>query len=65
MNCYDGIFRWIGLCAKGPLVLGLPVYREISNISRTKSQTSNVSRLGLQLILRNILKPGVKWSMKM
>ena len=47
MNCYDGIFRWIGLCAKGPLVLGFPVYREIFNIRRTITQTSNVSRLAV------------------
>ena len=40
-------------------------YRKISNISRTKSPNSNVSRLGLQLSLRNILKPDVKWRMKM
>ena len=37
------------------------VYRKISNIRRTKSQTLNASRLGLQLSLRNILKPSVKW----
>ena len=40
-------------------------YRKVSNISRTKSQNSNSSRLGLQLPLRNILKPSVKWGMKM
>ena len=40
-------------------------YRKISNISRTKSQNLNVSRLSLQLSLCNILKPGVKWRMKM
>ena len=37
-----------------------PIYREISNIRRTKSQTCNVPRLGMQLSLRNILKPNVK-----
>ena len=41
------------------------VYREHSNIWRTKSQNFNVSRFGLQLSLRNILKPGVKWRMKL
>ena len=41
------------------------VYRKVSNIRRTKYQNSNVSRLGLQLSLRNILKPSVKWRMKM
>ena len=35
-------------------------YRKISNIRRrTKSQNLNVSRLGLQLSLHNILKPSV------
>ena len=32
---------------------------------RTKSQNLNVSRLGLQLSLCNMLKPSVKWRMKM
>ena len=45
--------------------LPLDMYRKIFNISRTKSQKSNVSHLGLQLSLRNILKPGVKRRMKM
>ena len=40
-------------------------YRKISNISRTNSQNSNVSQLGWQLSLRDILKPGVKCRMKM
>ena len=40
-------------------------YRKLSNIRRSKSQNLNVSRLGLQLSLRNILKPNVKWRMKM
>ena len=40
-------------------------YRKISNIRRTKSQNLNDSRHGLQLYLRNILKPGVKSRMKM
>ena len=40
-------------------------YREISNIRRTKSQSFTVSRFGLQLSLRNIFKPSVKWRMKM
>ena len=35
-------------------------YCQISKISGTKSQNLNVSHLGLQLSLRNILKPGVK-----
>ena len=40
-------------------------YRKISNIRRTKFHNSNVSHFGLPLSLRNILKPGVKWRMKM
>ena len=40
-------------------------YRKIFKIRHTKSQTLNVSRLGMQLSLRNILKPSVKWRMKM
>ena len=40
-------------------------YRKVSNIRRTKCQILNVSRLGFQLSLRNILKPSVKWRMKM
>ena len=41
------------------------MYRQVSNIRRTESQNLNVSRLGLQLSLRNILKPDVKPRMKM
>ena len=41
------------------------IYRKFSNIRCTKSQNLNVSHLGLQLSLRNILKPSVKWRMKM
>ena len=40
-------------------------YRQVSNIRRTKSQTLNVSCLGLQLFLSNPLKPGIKSRMKM
>ena len=45
--------------------LVLYIYCKISNIRRTKSQNLNVSRLSLQLSLRNILKLSVKWRMKM
>ena len=41
------------------------MYRKISNISCTKFQNLNVSHLGLQWSLRNILKAYVKWRMKM
>ena len=40
-------------------------YRKISNIRHTKSPNLNVSRLGLQLSLHNILKPSVGRRMKM
>ena len=40
-------------------------YRQVSNIRRTESQNLNVSRLGLQLSWRNIVKPCVKPIMKM
>ena len=36
------------------------IYRKISNISCTKSQNLNDSRLVLHLSLPNLLKPGVK-----
>ena len=36
------------------------IYRNVSNIRRTKSQHLNVSRLVLQLSLPNRLKPGVE-----
>ena len=39
--------------------------RKIFNMRRTKSQKLNGSRLVLQLLLSNPLKPGVKSSMKM
>ena len=35
------------------------------NIKRTESQNLNVSQLGLLLSLYKILKPSVKWRMKM
>ena len=40
-------------------------YRQVSNIRRTESQNLNVYCAGLQLFLLNILKPTVKWRMKM
>ena len=40
-------------------------YCKHSDIRCTKSQNLNVSRLGLQLSLRNILKSSLKWRMKM
>ena len=39
-------------------------YRKISNIRRAKSKNLNVSCLGLKLLLRDILKPNVKWRKK-
>ena len=43
----------------------MPVYRKISNISRTKSQNLNDSHLFSQSSLPNLLRPGVKSRMKM
>ena len=43
----------------------IAVYRQISNIRRTKPHNLNDSRLVLQLTLPNPLKPGVKSRMKM
>ena len=40
------------------------IYHHTSNISRTKSQNLNISRIVLQLSLPNPLKPGVKPRMK-
>ena len=42
-----------------------PVYRQISNIRRTISQTLDVTCLALQSSLPNPLKPGIKSRMKM
>ena len=55
-----------GLVKQGAWVLATTVstYRKISNISRTISQNLNDPRLVLQLSLPNLLKPGVKWRMK-
>ena len=41
------------------------VYHQIYNIRRTKSHNLTVSRLALQLPFCNLLKPGVKFWMKM
>ena len=41
------------------------MYRKTSSISRTKSQSLNVSCIILQLSSLNPLKPGVKLRMKM
>ena len=44
------IFAWVHIVSN---------YHIVYNIRRTKCQNLNVSRLGLQLSLRNILKPNV------
>ena len=41
------------------------IYRNVSNIRRTKSQNLSVSRPVLQLFLHNLLKPCIKSKMKM
>ena len=59
---------WVNIAAEDALILKHPqymYYRQISYISRTKSQNLNVSHLVLQLCLSNILKPGVKSRMKL
>ena len=43
----------------------LHIYRKTSNLSRTKSQSLNVSCILLQLSSLNPLKPGIKLRMKM
>ena len=43
----------------------LPIYRQFSNISRTKSSNLNVSRLVLQLSLPDPLNPDAMSGMKM
>ena len=45
--------------------LSVSYHHKISKISHTKFQNLNVSHLGLRWSLRNILKPNVKWRMKM
>ena len=45
--------------------LRITVYRQVSNISRTKSQHLNDSRTVMRLSLPNHLKPDVKSRMKM
>ena len=39
--------------------------RKFTYVKRTKPQNLNVSRLGLQLSLCNMLKPNFKWKTKM
>ena len=43
----------------------IAIYRKISNMRCTKIENLNVSHIGLQLSMRNILKPSLKWRMKM
>ena len=60
---YTGIFM-PSLYWDSPRMQHYSTYRKVSNISRTKSQNFNVSRLILYLSLLNPLKPGVKSRMK-
>ena len=55
-----GIAGWLYLCC-----CDLLRYRQKSNIRRTKYQILNVSRLVLQLSLRNLLKSDFKSGIKM
>ena len=52
-------------CNQSPPGIDVRCSNQTSDISRTKFQNVNVSRLVLQLYLPNPLKPGVKWKMKM
>ena len=57
---YTSLIMWLARSMMCSLT-----YRQISNISRTKSQKWNVSRFVLQLSLPNPLRPGVESIMKM
>ena len=57
----DLIYSWVVQKLSHPT----ETYHQISNISCTKSQNLNVSRLVLELSLPNPSKPGVKSRMKM
>ena len=66
MNCVQEILSSKFLFVFG--VIGLTLighYRETSSISRTKSQSLNISCIVAQLCSLNSLKPGVKLRMKM
>ena len=66
-SCFNVLPHWgrvMHICSK-PDHHRFREYRQISNISCTKSQNLNVSHLALQLSLPNPLKPGVKSRMKM
>ena len=61
-----GIFQVLHQKGESPIkMIADSKYRKISNIRRTKSPTSNVSRLVLQLSSPNSMEPGVKSRMKM
>ena len=65
-RCVDGLisFCWDNNHSHvSPMFMD--IYRQISNISRTKSQTLNASHLVLQLSLPNPLKSGIKSRMTM
>ena len=65
MNIGFSTFRESLSMARQSETLHNSTYRKLSIIRRTKFPNLNVSRLDLQLSLRNILKPSVKWKMKM
>ena len=65
MRCHENVFRNItsqDSCHPGLLI---SIYRKTFSISRTKSQSFNISCIFLQLSSLNPLKPGVKLRMKM
>ena len=63
--CFIVIFPILNISLIGMVLKKNHIYHKISNIRCTKFQNWNVSRLGLHLTLHSILKPGVKWRMKM
>ena len=72
-SCIEGKWQWYQYTAcfgdyggfRFTLRYFQHVYCQTSNIKLNKSQNVNVSCLVVQLFLHNLLKPGVKWRMKM
>ena len=65
VNAYSTTVCFCHVYINSVLLFWVPKYRKVSNVSRTKSQKWNDSRLVLQLSLPNPLKSGVKSRMKM
>ena len=65
MKKNDGMLSLWGYTSGHHITQFLLIYRQVSNIRRTKSQHLKDSRAVLQLSLPNPLKPDVKSRMKM